>query len=76
MVLGANGPGKTTQLQLLAGYLWSGQGRVTMLGEAFGQTDLRELKSVARERLLDTLEQFATSGGPTMILVTHHLQKS
>jgi iron complex transport system ATP-binding protein len=44
VVLGANGSGKTTLLQLLAGYLWPTRGSVTVLGEPFGRTDLRELR--------------------------------
>lgn len=44
VVFGANGSGKTTLLQLLAGYLWPSEGRITVLGEKFGQTDLRELR--------------------------------
>ncbi len=44
VVLGPNGSGKTTLLQLLAGYLWPTDGRITVLGERFGQVDLRELR--------------------------------
>ncbi|NSW87693.1 MAG: ABC transporter ATP-binding protein [Syntrophobacteraceae bacterium] len=44
VVLGANGSGKTTLLQMLAGYLWPTRGRVTVLGERFGQVDLRLLR--------------------------------
>jgi iron complex transport system ATP-binding protein len=44
VVLGANGSGKTTLLQLLAGYLWPTSGRIRVLGETFGHTDLRELR--------------------------------
>jgi iron complex transport system ATP-binding protein len=44
VVLGANGSGKTTLLQLLAGYLWPSRGSITVLGETFGHTDLRELR--------------------------------
>lgn len=44
VVLGANGSGKTTLLQLLAGYLWPSKGQITVLGEQFGHTDLRELR--------------------------------
>jgi iron complex transport system ATP-binding protein len=44
VVLGANGSGKTTLLQLLAGYFWPSRGSITVLGEQFGRTDLRELR--------------------------------
>jgi iron complex transport system ATP-binding protein len=44
VVLGANGSGKTTLLQLLAGYLWPTRGNITVLGEEFGRTDIRELR--------------------------------
>jgi iron complex transport system ATP-binding protein len=44
VVLGANGSGKTTLLQLLAGYLWPTKGSITVLGERFGEVDLRELR--------------------------------
>ena len=44
VILGANGSGKTTLLQILAGYLWPSRGQVTVLGERFGATDLRELR--------------------------------
>lgn len=43
-VLGPNGSGKTTLLQLLAGYLWPTRGEITVLGERFGHSDLRELR--------------------------------
>ncbi|MBP8645102.1 MAG: ABC transporter ATP-binding protein [Syntrophobacteraceae bacterium] len=44
VVLGANGSGKTTLLQILAGYLWPTEGTITVLGERFGHTDLRQLR--------------------------------
>jgi iron complex transport system ATP-binding protein len=44
VVLGPNGSGKTTLLQLLAGYLWPTSGSITVLGERFGEVDLRELR--------------------------------
>jgi iron complex transport system ATP-binding protein len=44
VVIGANGSGKTTLLRLLAGYLWPTQGSITVLGEEFGHTDVRELR--------------------------------
>lgn len=44
VVLGANGSGKTTLLQILAGWLWPTSGDVTVLGERFGEVDLRALR--------------------------------
>ncbi|NTV43594.1 MAG: ABC transporter ATP-binding protein [Syntrophobacteraceae bacterium] len=44
VILGPNGSGKTTLLQLLAGYLWPTRGEIILLGERFGNTDLRELR--------------------------------
>ena len=44
VVLGSNGSGKTTLLQILAGYLWPTSGEVTVLGERFGEVDLRALR--------------------------------
>jgi iron complex transport system ATP-binding protein len=44
VVLGANGSGKTTLLQIIAGYLWPTSGDVTVLGERFGEVDLRYLR--------------------------------
>jgi iron complex transport system ATP-binding protein len=43
-LLGANGSGKTTLLQIAMGYLWPSVGEVAVLGEAYGQVDLRLLR--------------------------------
>lgn len=43
-VLGPNGAGKTTLVQIIGGYLWPSTGRVTVLGQPFGQTDLHRLR--------------------------------
>ena len=43
-LLGANGAGKTTLLQVVLGYLWPTTGRVRVLGQNFGECDLRELR--------------------------------
>jgi iron complex transport system ATP-binding protein len=45
VLLGPNGSGKTTLLKLITGYNFPSHGRVVVLGEQFGHTDLRELRS-------------------------------
>ena len=44
VVMGPNGSGKTTLLNLLAGYLWPSRGKVRVLGETYGQTDVRTVR--------------------------------
>lgn len=43
-VLGANGSGKTSLLRVVTGYLWPSGGQVEVLGNLFGQVDLRQLR--------------------------------
>ena len=43
-MLGPNGAGKTTLLGVISGYLWPSSGRVSVLGEQFGQADLHQLR--------------------------------
>lgn len=43
-VLGLNGSGKTTLLNMVNGYIWPTTGKVTVLGETFGQTDIHLLR--------------------------------
>lgn len=43
-ILGLNGSGKTTILNMINGYIWPSQGRVSVLGHPFGTVDLRELR--------------------------------
>ncbi len=43
-IVGANGSGKTTMLRIAAGTLWPSSGTVSVLGQRFGEVDLRELR--------------------------------
>ncbi|MUG66312.1 ATP-binding cassette domain-containing protein [Paenibacillus campinasensis] len=43
-VLGLNGSGKTTILNMINGYIWPTSGTVSVLGHRFGTVDLRELR--------------------------------
>lgn len=43
-LLGLNGSGKTTLLNIVNGYIWPTSGKVAILGQRFGETDLRELR--------------------------------
>jgi len=43
-VLGLNGSGKTTLVRMIAGFGFPSGGAVSVLGNRFGQTDLRELR--------------------------------
>ncbi|MGH2270964.1 ABC transporter ATP-binding protein [Anaerohalosphaeraceae bacterium U12dextr] len=45
-IMGANGSGKTTLLKIITGYEWPTFGQVTVLGQRFGQTNLRELRKL------------------------------
>lgn len=44
VLLGLNGSGKTTLLKVINGYLWPNGGSVSVLGETFGKTDIREVR--------------------------------
>ena len=43
-IVGLNGSGKTTLLNIVNGYLWPSSGVVEVLGNKFGNTDIRELR--------------------------------
>ncbi len=45
VILGANGSGKTSLLSSLTGYLSPTSGRISVLGQTFGETDWRELRT-------------------------------
>ena len=44
VVLGPNGSGKTTLISVAATYLWPSRGSVSILGQAVGTVDVRELR--------------------------------
>jgi iron complex transport system ATP-binding protein len=44
-VIGPNGAGKTSLLSIINGYVWPTRGRVEVLGETFGETDLRDIRT-------------------------------
>ena len=44
VMLGANGSGKTSLLQVICGYLPATSGRIELLGHRFGRSDWRELR--------------------------------
>ncbi|MCZ8513365.1 ABC transporter ATP-binding protein [Paenibacillus filicis] len=43
-ILGLNGSGKTTLLNMINGYIWPTEGTIRVLGETYGETDLREMR--------------------------------
>lgn len=44
VILGRNGSGKTTILEMMTGYLFPSSGSVEVLGYKYGQCDLREVR--------------------------------
>jgi len=44
VILGRNGSGKTTLLELMTGYMFPSQGRIDVLGNRYGQCDVREVR--------------------------------
>lgn len=44
VILGRNGSGKTTLLEMMNGYTFPSQGRIEVLGNLYGQCDVREVR--------------------------------
>jgi len=44
VLMGVNGSGKTSLLNLITGYLWPSTGQIEVLSHRFGKIDLRELR--------------------------------
>ncbi len=70
-IVGLNGSGKTTLLNIINGYIWPTSGEISVLGNKFGQCDLRQLRksigwvsSSLQERLYgdETAQEIVLSG--------------
>jgi iron complex transport system ATP-binding protein len=70
-IIGLNGSGKTSLLNMVNGYIWPSKGGISILGKQFGQYDVRELRkkigwvsSSLQERLYgnETAEEIVLSG--------------
>ncbi|MHB1418396.1 MAG: ABC transporter ATP-binding protein [Bacillota bacterium] len=70
-IIGLNGSGKTSLLNLITGYIFPSKGEITVLGHRFGSYDLRELRksigwvsSSLQEKLHgnDNVEEIVLSG--------------
>ncbi|MFK4435733.1 ABC transporter ATP-binding protein [Paenibacillus sp. RC21] len=44
VILGRNGSGKTTLLEMMTGYMFPSRGTVKVLGQTYGQCDVREVR--------------------------------
>ena len=63
-LLGANGSGKTTLLKTVTGYEWPSEGEVFVLGQRFGDCDLRELRKAVGWVSSGVLQQFPAHRRP------------
>ncbi|GEN32855.1 MULTISPECIES: ABC transporter ATP-binding protein [Aneurinibacillus] len=71
VIMGLNGSGKTSLLNIINGYMWPTKGEVSVLGKKFGEYDLRKLRqsigwvsSSMQEKLYknETVENIVLSG--------------
>jgi iron complex transport system ATP-binding protein len=70
-IIGLNGSGKTSLLNMVNGYIWPSKGEISILGKEFGKYDMRELRkkigwvsSSLQEKLygMETAEEIVLSG--------------
>lgn len=58
-ILGRNGSGKTTLLEMMTGYLFPSSGRVEVMGNVYGQCDIREIRKSIGYISPSLLDRFA-----------------
>ena len=58
VILGRNGSGKTTLLEMMNGYLFPTSGKVSVLGNVYGQVDVREVRKEIGYMSQSLLEKF------------------
>ncbi|HTL46842.1 MAG TPA: ATP-binding cassette domain-containing protein [Verrucomicrobiae bacterium] len=78
-LLGQNGSGKTSLLEVLMGYLWATRGSVRVMGETFGKVNLPELRKkigfvapwvVKRIKPWETVRQAVAAGAEALVETT------
>lgn len=72
-LIGLNGSGKTSLLQIITGYQWPTRGQVTVLGNRYGRVDLREVRrniGWVSYALLQRVEQDAGSDAALDVIVS------
>lgn len=71
VILGRNGSGKTTLLEMMTGYMFPSSGQVEVLGQRYGQCDIREVRKsigyisqsmVERLSLIDPVWEVVATG--------------
>ncbi|GAE34369.1 ABC transporter ATP-binding protein [Halalkalibacter akibai] len=68
-ILGLNGSGKTSILNLITGYQWASKGEVAVLGRKFGQTNIPELRKSIGWVSVGVDERYASRGNDTALSV-------
>lgn len=81
-ILGLNGSGKTSLLNLINGYIWPSKGTISVFGKKFGAYDIRELRksigmvsSYLQEKFYttETAEEIVLSGKFATIGLYNHI---
>lgn len=59
VILGRNGSGKSTMLEMMNGYLFPTSGKITVLGHVYGQVDVREIRRSIGYMSQSLIEKFS-----------------